>query len=313
MIQINLIQVRAPGTPGDYPEGKFEEGKIMQRILVPLDGSELSELALKTARPLARHWGAELILVRVGDPFVGSLAGPIPTQAVRWVDAEQAGARQYLDAMVESLASEGFRAKGHFLTGLAQDQIVRAARSRKADLIVICSHGRSGIMRWLLGSVAENVLRRAPCPVLLVRPGSPPLTEAGFRRVLVPLDGSPLASAVVEQVAPFVAEDGAVSVLTATNLLPLDLYREAREECVRDLEAELARSFPKKDRYVFDGDAADVILTFARQSDSDLVAMSTHGRSGFKRTMLGSVTERVARHASCSVLAFPPAARPPKV
>lgn len=277
----------------------------MKRILVPLDGSELAELALGPARRLARKWDAELVLVRVTEPFVQGPLAQVPSQTSRWLSAE---VRPYLERVACDLAEEGFSVRTLFPRGVAREQIIRAARRQAAELIVMCSHGRSGVLRWLMGSVAEGILRRATCPILVVRPGLPAMPEDGYHQILVPVDGSPLADEVVGRVQAYLAPQGQCTVVAATNLLPLDLDKEAREDTARALEADLAERFPMLARQVFDGDASDVILTYAVDAGCDLIAMATHGRSGFKRFLLGSVTERVARHSRCPVLVFPPLA-----
>lgn len=277
----------------------------MKRILVPLDGSELAELALEPARRLARKWGAELVLLRVTEPFVHGPLARVPSQTSRWLNAE---VRPYLERVACDLAEEGFAVRTLFPRGVAREQIIRAARRQAAELIIMCSHGRSGVLRWLMGSVAEGVLRRAACPILIVRPGLAAMPEDGYHQVLVPVDGSPLADEVVERIRVYLAAAGQCTVVAATNMLPLDLDKEAREDTARALETDLAERFPDLPRQVFDGDASDVILTYATDAGCDLIAMATHGRSGFKRFLLGSVTERVARHSSCPVLVFPPLA-----
>lgn len=242
---------------------------------------------------LARATGAELLLVRV-------IPQPLDDPMGRRMHPH--GARPYLERI--ACHHEDLKIRVFLPTGAPREQIVRIARRYEADLIVMTTHGRTGLRRWLMGSVAERVLRSTACPVLLLRSGVP---MTPLRRVLVPVDGSPASFAAVERVLPFLTEPSQRTVLWATNLLPLDLDRETREEVALELETELRDRFPELAGKVFDGDASDVIVTHAREEGFDLIAMTTHGRSGFKRFVLGSVTERVARHSPCAVLAFPPA------
>lgn len=263
----------------------------MKTILVPLDGSELAEQALPIAVRLARATGAELLLVRV-------LPQPLDDPMGRRLHPN--GARPYLERL--ACREEGIRARVFLPKGAPREQIIRLARRYEVDLIVMTTHGRTGLQRWLMGSVAERVVRASPCPVLLLRSGVP-ITP--FRRALLPVDGSDASYAAVEGVLPFLTGPSQRTLLWATNLLPLDLDRDTREEIAVELEAELRERFPELPHKVFDGDASDVIVTHSRDEGFDLIAMTTHGRSGFKRFALGSVTERVVRHAPCAVLVFP--------
>lgn len=273
--------------------------------MVPLDGSKTAETALPAARALARYWQAELILVRVRDFTVPSPLGSVPGQALRFYSSQ---VRPYIERCACDLIEEGFTVRVKLPTGRPGPSLLRLARRERADVIVMCSHGHTGPARWLLGSVTDEVLRRASCPVLVVRPGGAPLPEDGFHRALVPVDGSDISYGVVGDVGRFLAAKGGLEVFWATNLTPLDLAYEERQDCVRALEAELVERFPDHPHRVVDGDAAACILDEAQAAGHDLIAMATHGRSGFRRFLLGSVTERVARHASCPVLVFPPTA-----
>ncbi|MEW6278156.1 MAG: universal stress protein [Candidatus Eremiobacterota bacterium] len=278
------------------------------KILLPLDGSALSETALPVARALAERWKAEVLLARVVDPFVAAAPGVLPSLAVRMNSVEQEAAARYLD---------GIRFPGsvtRHATGSPREALVRLAAEEGADLVVMASHGRSGLKRWLLGSVAEAVLRESPCPVLLVRPSR--RSEDGFRHILVPVDGSEPSLAVLQRLAPYLAAGGRVTLLRASDLVIHDsaqlLAPAVREAYLRSLELDLQQQKlegVEVDPRVLDGEAADAILTLAEEVGCDLIAMSSHGRTGLKRLVLGSVAEKVARHAPCPVLVFPPATR----
>src|ERR1017187_5247224 len=176
------------------------------RILLPLDGSSLAESALPMALSLAQRWQAELLLVRVVQlaPMAGAGSG-IPTVAIDTMESELAYSGRYLQTQ-EARCQEMANSQGGVatkvavrslkLTGAPRNILPMVAKDEKCDLVVIASHGRSGIPRWLLGSVAEAVLRQVHCPTLLVRPGLPHPTT-GFQRVMVPTDGSPSSRAVV--------------------------------------------------------------------------------------------------------------------
>lgn len=145
---------------------------MYSRIVVPLDGSELAERALTTAEEFARLLKAPLHLIRVID--ITRLEGRgLSGLAIEYVgpgllvEAEEATARAYLDAMVTRLESQGLTATSDVRYGFASHEIVAIAAV--GDVIVMATHGRSGVKRWFLGSVAEDVIRQAPVPVLLIR------------------------------------------------------------------------------------------------------------------------------------------------
>ncbi|MEW6283426.1 MAG: universal stress protein, partial [Candidatus Eremiobacterota bacterium] len=175
------------------------------------------------------------------------------------------------------------------------------------DLIVMASHGRTGPGRWLLGSVAEAVLREAPCPVLLVREALPVPLE-GFHRILVALDGSERSLEVVPKVAALAAEGARAELLRASDLDALPLSMQEREVVLNALREELdGVTVPglAVQRRVEDSSPAAAILAVAEREKCDLIAMTSHGRTGAARVLLGSVAERVARHAPCPVLIVP--------
>jgi len=187
------------------------------------------------------------------------------------------------------------------------------------DLIVMSSHGYSGVTRWMLGSVAEKVLRKAPCPVLVIRSSRP------IWRVLVPLDGSPLAEAALQPALAVAAGLGAeVTLLRAIGapeaevLKQLDKVEKGLSQRVLEDMSAAAKTYLREvsDRHrragaeiktaVVDGSAAAGILDYAEARDMDLIAMSTHGRTGLQRWIYGSVTEKVLHGAQHSMLVVRP-------
>jgi nucleotide-binding universal stress UspA family protein len=161
-----VLLVRSSVTPTEPPE--------LHRILVPLDGSALAQQALPVAAELARATGSELVLLRVVLPFdtvvpaLSPLGRPISV-AAELVSEELEGARQQLWLAAQTLDHGDLQVTPIVETGYAADTIVDAALHPHADLIVMATHGRSGVKRWALGSVADKVLHAAKAPVLLVR------------------------------------------------------------------------------------------------------------------------------------------------
>ena len=151
---------------------------MYDRIIVALDGSALAEQVLPYVQALAEKFGSTLILVRAILPtekaatlVEPSLAGvPLdPTLVAEMIEAEEHDALTYLEHVGNALRQRGIRVEGEHPHGLPADAIVDAAHRTNADLVALTTHGRGGLGKLIFGSVADGVLRRAPCPVLLVR------------------------------------------------------------------------------------------------------------------------------------------------
>ncbi len=143
---------------------------MYRKILVPLDGSSFAETALAHARALAQCTGAEIYLVRVAVQPIYEYAAPEPVlyQALR--EDTEAEAAKYLERVAADLTAEGFKVTAESCTGPVAETILDYAQEIRADLIVMSTHGRSGLARWFIGSVADKVVRAAILPVLLARP-----------------------------------------------------------------------------------------------------------------------------------------------
>jgi nucleotide-binding universal stress UspA family protein len=282
-----------------------------RRILVPLDGSELAERALPFARSLAHLVGGNLILARVADgrrPF----GDPVGAQIKAAAEAEA-----YLERLADGQRA-GYVAERSLPYGDPATEIAKLAGERSADLIVMSTHGRSGLGRALLGSVADTLVRRTALPLLLVRAGLPlDRWEHGLRRILVPLDGSELAEAALPRVAALAQASGArVTLLQVVGpptpelqpyevaVLPED--DEALAEQARRYLAGAAARLSERgvgvESEVAFGWPAERIGAAAAEHHADLIAMSTHGRGGLDRLIVGSVADRVLRRAEVPVL-----------
>jgi len=276
---------------------------MFAKILVPTDGSDLSLAILRTLRPLVAGAPAEVTLLRVVD------AGDEPPEAAA------KSAREELAAAQERLEAWGLRTAPRLETeGDPADRILAAAEELSVDLVAMASHGRSGVMRIVRGSVAERVLRRCRAPVLLCTPSSGAVAEAPpFRRILVPLDGSDLADRIlpdVEKVARACGSEVTVMRVERSRREPPSPVFQPAWWSDERVEEVLAPLNPQRDalagagvrvgRHVAYGSPADQILLAAKKAD--LVAMTTHGRSGASRWFFGSVAEAVLREAACPLL-----------
>lgn len=279
----------------------------MDRILVPLDGSGLSEVIVPAAEALARDYKAEVLLLRAL-----SREGLADEEVAAREEAER-----YLSGMAEAMSARGLpRVSWRLWYGEPDQAIVNAAAREGVGLVTMSTHGRGGLSRLVLGSVAESVVRKAPVPVLLIR-GSLVWVRGRVGKILVPLDGSGRSEAVlpvVERLAgPFdftvellhVVEPPPAAALPeiSSRLAEMLSLRYAEGEAYLEkvagpLEARGLRVSPT----VREGPAVEVIQEQARGAAVGLIAMSTHGRSGLGRLLLGSVAERVLRTAEVPVL-----------
>jgi nucleotide-binding universal stress UspA family protein len=142
---------------------------MFRNIVVPIDGSECARRAFDIALDLARSQGARLAICSVVDPIVISgAAPPSPAMDLVLTDVENEARRHVAEALARA-RKEGVAAQGEMLVGVAFDRILEYAKAHSADLIVMGTHGRTGLPRFFIGSVAEMVLRKSPCPVLIAR------------------------------------------------------------------------------------------------------------------------------------------------
>jgi len=283
-----------------------------KKILCPVDFSSGSRCAMRTAIRLANERGAELELVHAWSlPTVGFAGGYsyAPDVVTLLSDDAQAG---LTEAVAQATALGAKRVTPRLVSGVPWQQIVDLAADPAYELIVIGSHGRTGLGRVLIGSVAELVVRHAPCPVLTVRGDGEALP---YRHVLCPVDFSPSSRAAVELASQLVQPGGAgVTLLYVLELpvawgevRPFDVYgdldrrgRALLEGWVKELGARLAVPVGLQARVGSAG--AQVLAAIDDDPTIDLVAMGSHGYTGLKRLALGSVAEKTVRHARCPVL-----------
>jgi nucleotide-binding universal stress UspA family protein len=278
------------------------------KILLPLDGTPLSESTLPFAQALAQRWQSELLLVRCCDPGI-AVAPELPERIkTQMRQRSVAAAGEYLAHWASALA--GLPVACHHPEGRAREEIPRLAEREQCDLIVMAFHAHRVPERWLLGSVAEGVLRRSPCPVLLLHP---PAQQAGqFDNVLIPLDGSSPSLRAVQHISPYLAPGARVTLLQCSGLNAQEFGLDEEVEVLQHYLDQMAAQLRlvqgdgwEPEVVVSHGEPAPTILAWANEHGCDLIAMSTQGCSGEGGRWLGSVTEKVARSSPCPVLAFP--------
>lgn len=272
------------------------------KLLVPLDGSNLSEIVF----PWVRILGSEVELLRSYLPVEHlRLAPELPITIAEMVNDDQAddAVEKYLEKQASKL--QGLKVSTHCVAGHPADAILDHADD--CDAIVIASHGTSGITRWLLGSVTTKIVRASVKPVLVVsaRPDPKP-RAAKVETIFVPLDGSETAELALSQAVELARRFKAKLVLYEGVT-----YRSGTPE-EEDWQALSAREYLNKQAESLDGLDVEVyvheskvgpeIVAQAERHKADLIVMGSHGRRGVSRWVLGSVTEGVVQRSLCPVL-----------
>jgi nucleotide-binding universal stress UspA family protein len=288
---------------------------MLERIVVPLDGSMTAEAILPHLRRILHRKDAEVVLVRAVVP-------PPMENSLEVAEAGLAAAREYLLGKQETLEQAGVRVKSVVRVGSPLGLILDVVEEEKATMIAVATHGASGLPRLLLGSVAEQVLRKSPVPVLVVRPfWSYELLSAGgtertpIRTVLLPVDGSELSTESLPAVAQlselFESRVVLLRVLEPKKHEPITPADRADAEAqLRALAGALGKQGVETACMIREGEPTEEILKAIPTEGVDLVAMTTHGRGGLNRAITGSVTERILRQAKVPLLVTRNAASP---
>jgi nucleotide-binding universal stress UspA family protein len=287
---------------------------MLSTILVPLDGSALAEQALPFAERVARVAQARVILTRVVPAYSG---------ADMSIDASVAhAARENLEEIASRLRHAEITVGVTVPEGDAAAQTVGAVAAHSVDLIVMSTHGRSGIGRWLYGSVADAVIRLANVPVMLVPPHVRlPWPTDRRLQIIVPLDESQLSEAVLGPALEFATRLDAELLLVEVVAWPPLVYSDPVELFAYDVDAQVAaarvylaavatslRESGARVRWRAEvgQTPAATIVQLARDEHADLIAMATHGRSGVARVVLGSTSTGTLQHAGVPLLIVRP-------
>jgi nucleotide-binding universal stress UspA family protein len=299
-------------------------GFKIARILVPLDFSPASMEALDNAVSVAKQFRAVIHLVHVYPP---DEASSVP--AAGHLLVQSAEAIEILNEELTGIHRKRvlpFRPENcHVRSGRPYQEIISLARKIDADLIVLSTRGYSGLKHLLLGSTAERVVRGAPCPVLIARKRKQKSKAADktftVRTILVPVDFSNCSLAGVEYAA-FMAKKLYATLRLFHAMYPYTNYviadragarlsglADAVEEATRiEMDALKQMDFLRGlavQTEIRAGHAIEEICNAASQPDVDVIVTSTHGRSGFKHALIGSVAEHVVRYADCAVMVVP--------
>ncbi|MBC8279231.1 MAG: universal stress protein [Chloroflexi bacterium] len=306
---------------------------MYSRILVPLDGSDLAEHALPFAITLSRALSCPMELLRIPEDKRTHLGveydfAPITYDAM-CVEGRETECLEYLDTVAEKIRMEGIDVSTKVRSGLAPVLIVDETKTDADTIVVMASHGRSGVTRWIMGSVADAVLRESGGPLLLIRPiVGEKSKDPHLDRIVLPMDGSLVAEQVLPHVTRLAKALGMGVDLVRVTPSVSEYYRDASvhhvggmpattypsyEEFVKgaDVDAQSYMDDIKSDlevegvtsieTHLLHGSPTPVITDMARSNPGNIVMIATHGRSGVGRWVLGSVADSIARHSGCPV------------
>jgi nucleotide-binding universal stress UspA family protein len=298
----------------------------IRNILVPIDFSKISIQAIDSAKRLAQRFGSKVHLANVQEPFYPAMfvgaGAPVPVSPIETAEEVRKSAARRLRTL----------AKANRLTGICDavisapvfDEICTIARAIPADLIVMPTHGRTGLKHLFLGSVAERVVQHSPCPVFIARKSKrlrKTATTLSIRTILVPVDFSGCSVVGLKYAIAFAKRVAARLIVfhaldlgyadTADGFAMYDLSalqdaaREAAEGQMRKFLRAAKFGGVKFESVITVGPPLWEICAFAESRHVDLIITATHGWTGFKHVLIGSTAEQVVRYAPCSVLVVP--------
>lgn len=293
----------------------------IDHIVCPLDFSEVSEAALRQATKLARWYGASVTALHVWPAIrMAAVATQSPVAPTHLEGPSRADLTRELERAAAGAGLPTARTRALVVEGDAVTEIVRLASDRGTDLVVMGTRGRAGLKRWLMGSVTEGVLRRAPCPVLTVTPRTQAyVSPVELRTIVCAVDFSEASLHALEYGFSLAQERRARLVLLhvvaglgnpadeALFLSP-DFARRVRGDALarlRSLVPEGAEDWSIPETRVGFGKAGTEILRLARERNADLVVMGARRKAGFDAPFSASTIRTVASQADCPVLAVP--------
>lgn len=317
----------APDTGKSGPEryersGQEKENEMQGKIMVPLDGSELAERAVPYAASLASALQRQVALTRVAIPQFAYRQNPLEEQKLSIREAEAylrgVAARPELADVSRSTSAP---------YGTVVEKLVEEILLEDIGLVVMSTHGRSGLARWMYGSVAEYLLSQAPVPVILLRSWQENNHEAALPanpRILVPLNGTKFAERALPSAVSMAKALSGELVLVRVVPEPEDVRRDNDGRVIAYVDEQLSELKNNAQRYleylalelkaqgctvrtdVVVGPRATAIVAASRRYNAQLVVMSSHGRTGFERFRLGSVAMEVLQRGDTPLMLINP-------
>ncbi len=306
---------------------------MYKKMLVPLDGSELAEVVFDYAKELAGRLDLDLTLLNVAKTSEGSFLRMNRAYIEGAAEIVQRHSVQVQEKTRTEPGGKAVKARGELVVGHPAEEILRYADENNIDLILMATHGRSGVKRWALGSVADKVLRASKVPVWLVRAGIPTEIvhdEWPKRTMLVPLDGSKFAESVLPHVEALAKQRGTELVdvvllqvwepptsylaYSCGYYMPLDWDVEKQTELVKreceqyldGVQKHLSNIGLRVRSEVLLGKPIDEIIDYANRNPINLIVLATHGRSGITRWAYGQVADNVLQRGTSPVFLVRP-------
>lgn len=295
---------------------------MYKKVLIPVDMSDFGEQVLPVVKAVIPADKAELTLVYCIEPHKYVYGGATDDQRVidSVVSDIQPRASDYLYKLKKELQSDGYTVATRIGQGDAAEFIVDAAQEQGVELIAMTTHGRTGVIREALGSVADRVMRTAVQPVLLVRNKNAAADKHPIRRILVPLDGSQLSEEALAHAKEITKKTGA-SIHLLHVLQPMqDWAQQLQYGADRPFET-MAEPYPVDPKIylerirqnleaaqhsvttkLYTGIVGDEILNAAQSEEADLIVMGSHGYGSHKRWVYGSIANRVVHEAPCPLI-----------
>lgn len=295
---------------------------MYKTVLIPVDMSDFGEQVLPVVKAVVPPNRARLILVYCIEPHRYVLGGETDDPAVieSIIGDIQPRAADYLYRLEKELQIDGYGVTTRIGQGDAAEYIVDMAKELGPTLIAMTTHGRTGVIREALGSVADRVMRTAKQPILLVRNKTATADRYSIRRILVPLDGSPLSEEALEN-AKKISQTTHASIHLLHVLQPMqDWEQQLLHGMDRPFETVSEPHAPDAETYLervrqnleaaqhsataklYTGIVGDSILQAAKSEEADLIVMGSHGYGGYKRWVYGSVANRVVHESPCPLL-----------
>ncbi|WP_049928575.1 universal stress protein [Halopiger goleimassiliensis] len=283
---------------------------MLDFVLVPVDGSEPAATALDYALEIAATHGATIQLLYVADtnkPSLTQYGGSV-------VDVLERDGEDVLADARERATSQAVPVTDDIVQGDPREAIVDAAAPDLVDLVVLGTHGRDSLEKYVLGSVTEHVVNACEIPVLAARTGEDASQPHPYDDVLVPTDGSETARQALEVAAEIatyygatlhllsIVDEPALGVAVGSSSVREQLKADARERVADDASIVRQAGVDEVETTVETGAVPETVRSVATDVDADLIAMGTHGRTGLDDRFLGSTTERVLRTAPVPVL-----------
>jgi len=299
------------------------------KMLVPLDASELSEASFTYAKEIAARLALDVILLHVHGAEEQGPVSPLEDDIKHKAEIVKRQSEEVREKIGIQPGGKAIQVRGEVAIGSPAKEIIRCAAENNVDLILMATHGRSGVKRLVMGSVADEVLRASNVPVWLVRPGLP--TEVVYEQwpgktILVPLDGSELAETAFPHVEALANQQGTGKVdvillrictrpmpppaadYTYTTLpeeyMQVELARrkQVARKYLAEIEGQLTgKAFAVRSE-VLEGRPAEQIVEYANANPPNLIVMSTHARSGLQRLAHGSVATYVLQKANSPIV-----------